>query len=167
MILPNEGTRSAWSTRGKRWIYHTIWATLGAILMGILPTLPFIVANLLMMNRLKTGAYVTDVLTVPPYSPICLLSAFIIASVVVRRRPDIEATLVWVIPLALLIIGVFSWNRYPGQADWWKDMWDNYFGRNCGGSECVYEFMVTEPFFTSLAYTLGACIAIARTRSGK
>jgi hypothetical protein len=160
-----DSSSSGWLIHLKRWIYHTAWATLGAIVFGMLPAVPFLVVNLLMMNRLKTIESITDKLTNPPYCPLCLLSAFVIANIIGRQKPGLEATLVWVLPMILLAIGILSWNAFPGQGSWSKDVWDNYLGKNCGGSDCVYELALTEPFLTSISYTLGACSAIVRSRS--
>jgi hypothetical protein len=40
---------------------------------------------------------------------------------------------------------MLTW-RTGGFRPYWKDVWNNYFGLDCGGSECAYEFFVTVPF---------------------
>jgi hypothetical protein len=156
-----SGTKSL----ARGWVYHTLWATVGSIFFGLLPAVPFVAINLEMMNRLKRTEAVIDALTKAPYSPLCLLSALIISIIVVRRKPGKEAAFVWVLPLVLLMYSILTWNRYPGQGDWWTDVWNNYFGKHCGSSECLYEFILTEPFVTSLVYTIGACFVLRRKRS--
>lgn len=61
---------------------------------------------------------------------------------------------VWLIPAALLAWNVFTWQPGPTRP-YWHDVWVNYFGHDCGSSECLYELFVTAPFYTSIAYTLG------------
>ncbi len=61
---------------------------------------------------------------------------------------------VWVVPAALLLVGVATW-RNGGFRPYWQDVWNNYFGSKCGSSECLYEWLLTAPFYTSVAYTLG------------
>lgn len=68
-----------------------------------------------------------------------------------RRRPS---TLVWIPVTIILIWSLFTWNTYPGQIPYWKDVWNNYFGRGCGSSECLYELTATAPFYCSVAYSL-------------
>lgn len=61
---------------------------------------------------------------------------------------------VWVVPMAFLLFGVLSWKN-GGYRPYWLDVWNNYFGSQCGGSECLYEWTLTAPFYTSVAYTIG------------
>ncbi len=59
--------------------------------------------------------------------------------------------------LAAFIVGLLSrltWKN-GGLRPYWPDVWDNFFGPNCGSSECLYENLVTTPFYASLAYTFG------------
>jgi hypothetical protein len=42
--------------------------------------------------------------------------------------------------------------------------WDTYFGKGCGGSECLYELFLTAPFYTSVAYSIGAYTTFKRMR---
>jgi hypothetical protein len=64
------------------------------------------------------------------------------------------AVWVWVVPMVILIWSVATW-RNEGFRPYWTDVWNNYFGSQCGSSECAYEWLVTAPFYTSVAYTLG------------
>jgi hypothetical protein len=34
-------------------------------------------------------------------------------------------------------------------------VWNNFFGSDCGSSECLTEYRVTAPFYTSIAYSFG------------
>jgi hypothetical protein len=71
-----------------------------------------------------------------------------------RRQPNIW---VWVLPTIILIWNLFTWDRYSGQI-YWKDVWDNFFGFDCGSSECLYELTVTGPCYCAVAYSLVAII---------
>jgi hypothetical protein len=36
--------------------------------------------------------------------------------------------------------------------------WDTYFGKNCTGSECLYELFLTMPFYAGIGYSVGALL---------
>jgi hypothetical protein len=77
-----------------------------------------------------------------------------------------SAAWVWVLPLVVLLWNIFSW-RNGGYRPYWPDVWNNYFGSDCGSSECMYEWFVTAPFYTSAAYSLGwtlKCLIKTRRR---
>jgi len=63
-------------------------------------------------------------------------------------------TFVWIPVTIILIWGLFTWNKYPGQIPYWEDVWNNYFGRDCGSSECLYEWTTTAPVYCSVAYSV-------------
>jgi hypothetical protein len=76
--------------------------------------------------------------------------------------PSRTAFLAWLVPLALLAWSAWS-NRTMAV---WDSTWDTYFGRNCGGSECLYQVLLTVPFYASIAYSLGAFIRFRTRVSG-
>jgi hypothetical protein len=71
----------------------------------------------------------------------------------------------WLIPAVILLWSVFPLLlRSPDTRKW---MYDNYFSPRCGSTECLYQFFLADPFYTSLAYTIGFLahkMASARTR---
>ena len=72
-----------------------------------------------------------------------------------RRIPSKLAFLAWV-PLALFLTwSVLGWHRSSPQYD---STWDTFFGRNCAGSECLYELLLTMPFYTGISYSIGALL---------
>jgi hypothetical protein len=85
---------------------------------------------------------------------VSVLTGFILGTLSRRFFRTWSAAWVWVLPLCVLLWGISTWQT-GGYGSYWHDVWDNYFGSNCGSSECLYEFFVTVPFYTSLAYSLG------------
>jgi hypothetical protein len=73
------------------------------------------------------------------------------------RLPALASRLLWVPPFALLIYGLYSEYQYrwPGE-NFQAELWNNYVGIHCGGSECLNEALLTAPLIAALAYTLGA-----------
>ena len=63
------------------------------------------------------------------------------------------------LPGVLLLWNVAYWQQRMSQYD---GTWDTFFGAGCGGSECAYEFFLTAPFYTAVAYTVGAAISRVR-----
>jgi hypothetical protein len=61
---------------------------------------------------------------------------------------------VWLFPAVILVWNVFSWKSYTSRSNL-ADAGANYFASDCGGSECLYEVLVTAPFYTSVAYSAG------------
>jgi hypothetical protein len=74
---------------------------------------------------------------------------------ILPRFLDRSAGLVWPIPALILIVTAFTWNSTYTPRSHWADVWSNLFGSDCGSSECMYELLVTAPFYTSIAYSLG------------
>jgi len=89
-----------------------------------------------------------------PYFVFPILAAFVFGVLSHRYSRSLSARWVWVIPLTILLWSVLTW-RTGESRPYWTDVWNNYFGRDCGSSECAYEFFMTAPAYTSLAYTFG------------
>ena len=70
-----------------------------------------------------------------------------------KKMPSKSAFVVWLVPLAFLVWSAWSWHLTMSKYD---SVWDTYFGRGCGGSECLYELMLTAPSYSCIAYSLGA-----------
>jgi hypothetical protein len=64
-----------------------------------------------------------------------------------------SALWVWLLPTGVLALNVLPSMVHPRTGPNWA--FDNYFGRHCGGTECLYELFITGPFYTSVAYTIG------------
>ena len=89
-----------------------------------------------------------------PHFVFPVLAAFVFGLVSHRYSRSLSAMWVWVLPLIIFVWNLFTWKN-GGFRPYWPDVWNNYFGSDCGSSECLYELFVTAPFYTSLAYTLG------------
>ncbi len=61
---------------------------------------------------------------------------------------------VWLFHAVILVWNVFSWKSYTSRSNL-ADAWANYFGSDCGDPECLYDVLVTAPFYTSVAYSVG------------
>ncbi|HET7440630.1 MAG TPA: hypothetical protein VFJ47_04950 [Terriglobales bacterium] len=87
------------------------------------------------------------------YVPNVIVAVFMGAFFYGRIRHNF-AFWVWVPSLIFLVLDV--WGDWAGTLSRYHSMWDTYFGRNCGGTECLYQLFFTMPFYTSVAYALGA-----------
>jgi hypothetical protein len=67
--------------------------------------------------------------------------------------PSKTAFIAWLVPGCFLLWSACSWQRSMAAHD---STWDTYFGRNCGGSECLYQLIFTAPFYSSILYSIGA-----------
>jgi len=72
-----------------------------------------------------------------------------------RRVPSTLAFLAWLPQGAFLFWSASTWYRTMATYD---STWHTYFGKNCGGSECLYELFLTMPLYTGISYTVGALL---------
>jgi hypothetical protein len=91
-----------------------------------------------------------------------VLMGILLGGIAYRRLPTKLAFYVGVPPAVLLFSSAWHWQQTMAIYD---STWDTYFGKGCAGSECLYELLLTAPFYTSLAYTVGA-LASRLNRSG-
>jgi hypothetical protein len=61
---------------------------------------------------------------------------------------------VWIIPAGYFLLNILRWHAW-GSLPWWRALWNDFFSSDCGNSECYYEFFVTGPLYTSVAYAVG------------
>jgi hypothetical protein len=97
-----------------------------------------------------------------PLLPGALLGGAIMGYLVNRNVRDVAALLVWLVPLAWLTYGILDSTKSFSQ-DWshqsrLADIWDNFFGTHCGGSECGNELLFTSPFLSSVSYSITSYI---------
>lgn len=103
-----------------------------------------------------------------PYFPFSNLVGLCCGYLVNRRLQSRSAAWVWVLPAIWLACVIADQIRYayPGQ-DLWQDVWNNFFGGGCG-FECIGQLIATAPFYSSVAYSLGAWVALSKSkRSGE
>ncbi len=70
-----------------------------------------------------------------------------------KRMPGKSAFIVWLVPFVFLVWSAWSWHLTMSEYD---SVWDTYFGKGCGGSECLYQLMLTGPSYSSVTYSFGA-----------
>jgi hypothetical protein len=70
----------------------------------------------------------------------------------------------WLVPGCLLLWSAWSWQRSMAAND---STSDTYFGKDCGGSECLYQLFLTVPFYSSLSYSIGAFSKYVEARRTK
>jgi len=128
-------------------------STIGAILIAIIAVaIPAILVAAMTKNN-SGGNFVDHlveqrifVLLNEPYFIVPILTSFWLGIASHRLFRSTLAAWVWTVPCAMLSISVASWKG---------DVWNTYFGSQCGSSECAYEWLVTLPLYTSVAYSLG------------
>ena len=149
-------------------LIQQVISTLGAILFGICVVLLISLISASVTKNTSGGNFADHVVEQPafvllnePYYAGPVLCGFILGAIGRRFFRSRSALCVWIVPAVILLFHVLTWEGASSAtgAAYWPDVWANYFGSDCGGSECLYEFFVTLPFFTSLAYTLGWVVA--------
>jgi hypothetical protein len=147
--------------RISTFVAQLVIATAGAMLGGtVIVAIAAVLLATLTKNR--SGGNFADhvveqrifVLLDEPYFAAPILVGFTLGLLSRRLFRFNGGTLVWVVPAALVIGSAITW-RTGGFRPYWRDVWNNYFGSQCGSSECAYEWLLTAPFYTSVAYTLG------------
>jgi len=161
-------SQSSQSDKPKRWqdmalpafFVHLTASTLGAAIVGFIAA--FLLACLTAAFTKNTSGgnwvdHVTDQRIFnaagEPYFLFPVLGGIALGALSYRYSRSSSAAWVWVLPTIVLIWNVLTWKN--GRDPYWPDVWNNYFGSHCGGSECLYELFVTMPFYTSLAYAVG------------
>lgn len=147
-------------------ILATVGAMLGGILLSVLVSLPFAFFSSGMGNifdRIGDTWFLRYGVDGPfPIVPVLVAACIGFASP--RLSKTSAPAWVWIIPTVLLLVSVAPRVfESPSQAKW---VLDNYFGRGCGSSECLYELFITAPFYTSLAYTMGWLVRRQTSRAG-
>jgi len=92
-----------------------------------------------------------------------IVAGLLIGWVAYKHFPSRLAFLSFAVPALILVWSAASWQRTMSQYD---STWDTFFGTGCGGSECLYQFFITAPFYGAVAYSAGALIAHCRGYKG-
>lgn len=85
-----------------------------------------------------------------------IICAFALGCAVYLILRSNSALFAWWVPVLLLIWNVLTW---PSSGS--GSVSDTFFTADCGGSECVYQLLVTAPFYASVAYAFGALVISA------
>jgi hypothetical protein len=97
-----------------------------------------------------------------PYFPIQIVFALILGWLLGRVLRDRSMVWIWVLPLAVLCYSVATRLLNPtsvltGVGQSW---FSHYFGWGCRPADhCLDQLVITMPFYSSLAYSLGAALA--------
>jgi hypothetical protein len=143
-------------------LIQLVISTIGAILIGVLVVL--IVALLIADVRSNPfqGSLMERAVDQPifrigadnPYFTGPVVVSFLFGAFSRRFFRTRSALWVWVLPTLVLLVDILTWQSHSSRSRW-ADVWANYFGSSCGDTECLGELLVTAPFYTSVAYTLG------------
>jgi hypothetical protein len=145
-------------------VVQQIMSTPGAMLMGVLIVLPLALPGARPTKNTSGGNFIDhmieqriSILLDQPYYAAPVLCALVLGVLSRRFSRSCWAGCVWILPLAILVWNLLTWEGAgpPTTAVYWSDVRANYFGADCGSSECLYELLVTMPFYTAVAYTLG------------
>jgi hypothetical protein len=82
-----------------------------------------------------------------------IVAGLVLGWLVYETVPSKFAFAAWAAPGCLLLWSAWSWQRRMALYD---STWDTYFGKDCGGSECLYQLFLTAPFYSSIFYSIGA-----------
>ena len=133
------------------------------MLTGFLSSL-LIVGIGIMVNEQGFLFRLTDRISGEPLWAPEIVAGLLFGWLAYKRAPSRLAFGSWAVPGAILLWNVASWQRTMSQYD---STWSTFFGTGCGGSECLYQLVLTAPFYTSVAYSAGAVIANVRGHRGK
>ena len=102
-----------------------------------------------------------------PYFPVQIIFAFLLGWLLGRALRHRSMVWVWVLPLAILCYSLLTatvlipeWTSVlvrPGVGQSW---FSHYFGWGCQpAAHCLDQLLITMPFYSSLAYSVGAALA--------
>lgn len=107
-----------------------------------------------------------DFLFGEPFFPLDILLGFFLAFCLNRRLGHGFARWVWILPAIRLAYTIATWNLHVySTLSYWEDIWVELFGSGGSSTEGVYLLRVTLPFYTSVAYSLGAHFGYRRWRA--
>jgi hypothetical protein len=92
-------------------------------------------------------------LTAEPFWVPEIVAGLLLGWLAYETVPSKIAFIAWAAPGSFLLWSAWSWQRRMAVYD---STWDTYFGRHCGGSECLYQLFLTVPFYSSIFYSIGA-----------
>ena len=156
--------RSRWITDAAvpSFVLQLAVSTVGAVLTATLVVmLPAVLLTIITRNN-STGNFGDHLVAQPilillnePYFALPVAAAFSLGTLSHRFfRSSSLGAWIWIVPMIILLGSIATW-KSDGTRPYWRDVWNNYFSSQCGNSECAYEWLVTAPFYTSLAYATG------------
>jgi len=141
--------------RAIRLIVHSFFAYLAMAIGTVVSVLLAVVVPAIGSNQTFLGHVVSE-----PIWGMQILAGFLAGRALYKYLPSRVALAAWVIPGILLLWNVLSWRTMSK----YDSAWDTFFGNGCSSSECLDQLLLTAPFYTAVAYSLGAFLA--RSRKG-
>jgi hypothetical protein len=102
-----------------------------------------------------------------PYFPVQIIFALILGWLLGRTLPHRSMVWVWVLPLAILgyslataTVLIPEWTSVLARPGVGQSWFSHYFGWGCRPVDrCLDQLLITMPFYSSLAYSMGAVLA--------
>jgi hypothetical protein len=112
----------------------------------------------------RSMRFVHWVLTENPFYPVQLLTALYVGWRLGRRFQHKSMLWVWVLPLAVLCFALIAfnpeWTSVLARPSTVGSRLSHYFGWGCQPrAHCLDQLVITMPFYSSVAYSLGALLA--------
>jgi hypothetical protein len=83
-----------------------------------------------------------------------IVMGFVLGGFLGKDLPVLSSRLIFILPLSLMAWEI--WGFSDPCISKLASIRDNFFGEHCSGSECLDELLLSAPFFSSLAYAIGA-----------
>jgi hypothetical protein len=147
------------------------------VLWVIVLSAPIIAAQVFNLLRLlgwqRAGSAYHWLVSGNPYFPASVVIALLLGWLLGRSFRDPSMQWIWVVPSAVMLYVLTSIPtlipnlvRPEFQARVGQSPFLHYFGWNCGlGNYCLDQTSITRPFYTSVAYSLAAMLALKTTRN--
>lgn len=90
-----------------------------------------------------------------PWFPGMVISGLLAGFYFNARDRCASASWVFALPLAYFFWSTYSEASLPPYGGF-SFVWQNYFTRNCGATECLGELLATGPLYAGVAYSIGA-----------
>jgi hypothetical protein len=168
MMMSKRGSYRAWLAS---YFEQLVIATVGAIVLGysLLSILVHLIAAVALhkLGAITQADHFVQLFGDNPYWIGPVLAGFLLGAVSRRYFIGRNGFWVWVIPTLSFGVAMITTRPY-GPYSRWEYVWDNFFTSRCGATECLSELVNTAPFYTSVAYSLGAVIKhlTARKKTG-
>lgn len=103
-----------------------------------------------------------------PIVPAAIVGGGLLGYLVNKKMVDLSASFVWILPSIWLFREILDTAKTFSPS--WAGtnlssyIWDNYFGSQCGGSECLNEVLFSAPCVAAIAYSVTAFFAWLKMR---
>jgi hypothetical protein len=149
-------------------VLQEVVSTIGAVLTGVAVMLVVALISAVVTPNTSNGDFIDHVVDQPFFTwadrsnLVYVIAGFVLGGVSFRFFRTKSAAWVWVLPSVVLVWNIFTWKN-GGYLPYWPDVWNNYFSSGAG----LYQLLVTVPFYTSVAYSLGwLAVRLSRRRAG-